>query len=96
MCNGNSTGSANVECQATACGDNYVNLAAGETCDRGLVDTASCNGSTAGTASCHFPSCGDGYVNTDFKPMSASRTEECDMGAPCADITKTCTNCNCI
>jgi hypothetical protein len=41
-----------------SCGDGVVNPAAGEQCDSGGVDTATCNGLT-----CTPPTCGDGYTN---------------------------------
>lgn len=83
-------------CTLPICGDSFVNTAAGEECDSGGIDTIICNGNSAGTVSCKISVCGDGYVNKKFSPMAAARTEECDMGVPCTDTTKTCTNCNCI
>jgi hypothetical protein len=51
-------------CKGGICGDGIVDPAAGEECDDfGGVDTADCNGSSAGPASCKKPRCGDGYVN---------------------------------
>jgi hypothetical protein len=67
-------------CTAPACGDNYVNMAAGETCESNGVDTVDCNG--AGT--CTAPACGDGYLNT-------AAGEMCDDGAD----TATCNLTNC-
>jgi hypothetical protein len=50
-CNGNT-------CSASACGDGYINAAAGETCESAGADTTTCNG-----ALCTTPACGDGYTN---------------------------------
>jgi hypothetical protein len=67
-------------CTAPMCGDNYVNTAAGETCESNGIDSADCNGA----GPCTAPSCGDGYVNT-------AANEACDDGAN----TATCNLTNC-
>lgn len=64
-------------CKRSACGDGYVNSAAGERCETsGGIDTAGCNGQAAGTVGCRIPSCGDGYVNT-------AAGEQCDLNNNC-------------
>ena len=69
-CNGPSAG--DLACTAAACGDGYVNLVAGETCES-PVDTAECNGVGAGLQGCTVATCGDGYLN-------ATAGEACDDG----------------
>jgi cysteine-rich repeat protein len=65
MCNGGN-------CHTPMCGDNYVNMAAGEQCDEGLTpDPAG-----ACPAGCTNAYCGDGYVWTLELGM-----EQCDHGA---------------
>lgn len=60
-------------CTAPMCGDGYVNMAAGETCESNNVDEPNCNGMT-----CTAPACGDGYLNT-------AAGEVCDDGADTAN-----------
>lgn len=60
-------------CTAPACGDNYVNTAAGEQCESNGIDSADCNG-----LMCTIPACGDGYLNT-------AAGEMCDDGRDTAD-----------
>lgn len=78
QCNSVSAGRA--ACQKPACGDGWVNEAAGEQCDNGeRGDTAECNSADANaargsrTVRCRIPECGDGYVNR-------AAGEECDLG----------------
>ena len=59
------------DCHGEACGNGVVD--AGEQCDNGPADTATCNGSSAGAAACKVPVCGDGYDNT-------AANEQCDPG----------------
>ena len=55
-----------VDCTAVMCGDNVVNMAAGEVCDDGnMVDTDAC-------VACKAAKCGDGKVQAGV--------EECDDG----------------
>ena len=56
-------------CTAPTCGDNYINMIAGETCESNGVDTLECNGA----GNCKAAMCGDGYVN-------AAANEMCDDG----------------
>jgi hypothetical protein len=58
------------------CGDGIVQ--AGETCDTGGVDTATCN------ASCTLPVCGDAHAN-------AAAGEQCDTGGESAACDADCT-----
>jgi MYXO-CTERM domain-containing protein len=67
-------------CTAPTCGDNYINMVAGETCESNGVDTLECNGA----GNCKAPVCGDGYLNT-------AANEVCDEGAD----TATCNLDNC-
>ncbi|MBA3396655.1 MAG: hypothetical protein H0T89_28750 [Deltaproteobacteria bacterium] len=62
--------------QPGTCGDRVVDVAAGEQCDSGGVDTEACN------ADCQPPRCGDGHVNV-------AANEACEAGTLC-DLT-TCT-----
>lgn len=66
-------------CTTQMCGDNYVNAAAGETCEANGGDSADCD-----AAECNAPSCGDGYLN-----LAAG--ELCDDGQD----TPTCNVMNC-
>ena len=59
-------------CTAPTCGDGYVNMAAGETCESNGIDEPDCNG-----GSCTAPACGDGYLNV-------AAGEVCDDGADTA------------
>jgi cysteine-rich repeat protein len=77
QCNGSCTGGA-------TCGNGIVDP--GEQCDSGGVDTATCNGPSAGAVACKVPVCGDGYNN-------AAAGEQCDPGTVGTD-TATC-NSNC-
>jgi len=65
---------------SSACGDSYVDGAAGEQCDTGGVDTAACYG-----AICKISLCGDGYVNT-------AAGEQCDTSG---SDTVTCNGLTC-
>jgi hypothetical protein len=65
-------------CTAPTCGDNYVNTAAGETCESNGIDSMECNGAGPCTAAM----CGDGYLN-----MAAG--EMCDDGANTASCNLT-------
>jgi hypothetical protein len=74
------------DCTLPACGDLYVNAAAGEACDSG-GDTAGCD------SDCTLPSCGDGHLNTaagETCDTSGVDTALCDGGdctAPaCGDL----------
>ncbi|HEY5948246.1 MAG TPA: hypothetical protein VIV40_22270 [Kofleriaceae bacterium] len=76
LCDGSDTATCNgMTCTTSACGDGYMNVAAGELCDSSGVDSDSCNGAT-----CTLPSCGDGYVN-------AAAGEECESGELCEAAT---------
>jgi cysteine-rich repeat protein len=67
-------GASGHACTVPQCGDGYVNLAAGETCDDGDQDNSdSCPDGVGGT--CQQALCGDGHLwNTD------GGTESCDDG----------------
>jgi MYXO-CTERM domain-containing protein len=67
-------------CTAPTCGDNYINMVAGETCESNGVDTLECNGA----GNCQAAMCGDGYLNP-------AANEMCDDGAD----TATCNLQNC-
>src|SRR5262249_43259619 len=56
----------NIDCTRPRCGDTRRNVAAGEACDTGPQDTATCD------SDCTVPVCGDGHVN--------SVLEDCDDG----------------
>jgi hypothetical protein len=64
-CNGNNNGNGGLGiCRIPACGDDYINEAAGEQCDTlGGIDSSACNGTNAGASGCHLSVCGDGYIN---------------------------------
>lgn len=77
------------DCAAPHCGDGITD--AGEDCDRGTSDTASCNydGGT-GTYACTARVCGDGYVNSaveDCDTTSDTSTCNYDGGAGLAACT---------
>jgi cysteine-rich repeat protein len=67
-CNSSLAGEA-LRCKFSACGDGYVNHAAGEVCDTHGQDTAECN-----SLICTAPRCGDKYTNNEAG-------EDCDVGA---------------
>ena len=54
------------DCTLPECGDQHINLSAGEQCDDGGEVTVDCD------ADCTFPTCGDGFLNDNV--------EECDDG----------------
>jgi cysteine-rich repeat protein len=63
---------AGMEAAPSVCGDGVMQE--GETCDTaGGADTATCNGTAAGTVRCKAAVCGDGYAN-------AAAGEQCDVG----------------
>jgi len=68
-----STEFCDLDCTTARCGDDYINSAAGETCEhtyRGIgtpAPTASCD------SDCTLPECGDGLVNSEVN-------EDCDPG----------------
>jgi carboxypeptidase-like protein len=64
------------------CGDGVVDAAAGEQCDQGGVDTATCN------SNCTLPFCGDGHVN-----LAAG--EQCELDAHCPSGFR-CAACRCV
>jgi len=66
-------------CTAPACGDGYINAAAGEDCESASIDSVDCNGTT-----CKASVCGDEYVNAaageacdDGKDTAACNAENC-------------------
>jgi hypothetical protein len=61
--------------------DDYVNSAAGETCEQGGVDTSTCDGD------CTAVACGDGYYN--------AVAEVCDTGGDTATCDANCTTVMC-
>jgi cysteine-rich repeat protein len=82
-CNGDSPAANGVgkECHVPICGDNYVNNAAGETCDPGPLNTGlNVNGFTPTcNINCSIAACGDGILN----PLNTGATpggELCDPG----------------
>ncbi|MBE7448133.1 MAG: DUF4215 domain-containing protein [Kofleriaceae bacterium] len=74
--NGQNTATCDSDCTVPICGDNLVNMAAGEACDPGAVgvSSAGCN------PNCTLPACGDGIVNRLFTPPGGTATEQCDDG----------------
>lgn len=67
-----------LECKTSRCGDEYLNIQAGEQCDRGDADAQDCNGSGASARACQRSVCGDGYTNE-------AAGEKCDPGGQGAD-----------
>ena len=64
---GGESATCNADCSAVRCGDNIVNLSAGETCDSATLPTATCD------TDCTTAFCGDGQLN-------AVAGELCDDG----------------
>ena len=58
------------------CGDGVVDAAAGEQCDEGGIDTATCN------SNCTVPVCGDGHVNRAAGELCESDSH-CPSGFRC-------------
>lgn len=77
---GNSA-TCNADCTVAACGDLYVNPAAGEDCDEG-VESATCD------IDCTLPECGDSYVSVQVG-------ETCDDGGDSATCDSDCTIAEC-
>lgn len=86
-CNGRNSGSAS--CKLARCGDNHVNVFAGEECDEGVADTGICNGSNTGVVQCKFARCGDDYINSQAG-------EECESDASCPLPGRRCMGCRCL
>jgi len=57
------TASCDGDCTQATCGDGVTNTAAGEACDPGAFDNASCNGPGYGSVSCQPSRCGDFHWN---------------------------------
>ena len=85
---GSDTATCNGDCTTPACGDGYVNAAytpsgnvGPEQCDTGgTANTATCNGTLAGSVQCRTATCGDGYLNTSNE-VSSGVFEACDTGS---------------
>jgi hypothetical protein len=77
------------DCTVVDCGDNYINGAAGESCDDGNNDNSdSCPTGTGGTCVAAF--CGDSFVwDTD------GGNEDCDDGGDSATCDSDCTTATC-
>ncbi len=73
---GVNTADCDDNCTFPVCGDNLLNMPAGEDCDPGtpFTNTNSCN------FDCTVPACGDGIINRAFTPMGGTVTEQCDDG----------------
>lgn len=61
---GTETATCNLDCSHAACGDGKLNDSAGEQCESGGVNTATCVGQT-----CKTSFCGDGYLNEESRPV---------------------------
>jgi cysteine-rich repeat protein len=84
-CNGSMAGS--LGCRSPRCGDEHVNLMAGEECDTGIAgDTATCNGPFAGVVACKISRCGDGHLN-ELAPETCDDGNTSSCGTCSADCT---------
>jgi hypothetical protein len=75
-----------VNCTISECGDEFINAAADEQCDRGPLgnsDTGDCL-----AVNCHLNYCGDGFPN-----LNGRMKEECDAGDANSDTGACLTTC---
>jgi cysteine-rich repeat protein len=74
---GGESATCNADCTANACGDNKINMTAGEECDEGGAESASCDDD------CTLPVCGDGNTNEAAGEICDDSGESATCNADC-------------